>query len=117
MKKTILLALLFVPAYLALALWIPETYRAKQDDSFFLFTADYFRSKLVLQPVLTTWLTSLLLQFFRWHLVAGLIQGILSLFTAICLRLSFKGGWTGYLSLIPSLCLLRLYLELNSMLV
>ena len=27
------------------------------------------------------------------------------MFTAICLRLSFRGGWTGYLSLIPSLCL------------
>ena len=105
MKKTVFLALLFVPAYLALALWMPETYRAKQDDSFFLFTADYFHSKLALQPVLTTWLTSLLLQFFRWPIVAGMIQGILSWLTAICLRLSLKDGWVGYLSLVPSLCL------------
>lgn len=105
MKKILFIALLFVPAYLALAFWLPETYRLLQFDSFFLFTADYFSIKLSQPPALTAWFTSLLFQLFRWPWVAALVQGLIAFLTIVCLALLLRGGWKRWLSLIPSLLL------------
>ncbi len=86
---------------------MPETYRALQLDSFFLFTSDYFISKLALPPALTSWCTSLLLQLFRWPWVGALLQGIVAWLTVTFLYLLFRcKGWKGLLALLPSLLLL-----------
>lgn len=105
MKKTLFVALLFVPAYLVLAFCFYETYRSLQFDSFFLFTSDYFFSKFAQPPALTAWATSLLFQLFRWPWVAALLQALIAWLTVVCLNIVLKNGWKRWLSLIPSLLL------------
>ena len=93
-------------AYQVLAWWMPETYRAMQLDSFFLFTADYFHSKFSLPPALTSWCASLLLQVFRWPWLGALVQGLVSGLTAASLSLLFRTrGWKVVLALLPSIAL------------
>ncbi len=101
----------FLASYAALACWLSDTYLTAQEDSFFLFTADYFCSKLPLQPAVTSWLDSLLLQFFRWPLVAALIQALVAWLTALCLRLMLPSDNRRFdlLALLPSLVLLLLW--------
>ena len=96
-------------AYAGLAWWMPETYRLLQYDSFFLFTADYFYSKFTQPPALTAWLTSLLLQLFRWPWMAALVQGFVAWLTVVCLTVLLKDGWKRWLSLLPSLLLFLLW--------
>ena len=105
MKKTLFVALLFVPAYLALAFCFFETYRSLQFDSFFLFTSDYFFSKFAQPPALTAWATSLLFQLFRWPWVAALLQALIACLAVVCLNIVLKNGLKRWLSLIPSLLL------------
>ena len=83
MKKSSYLMLLLpcgLP-FVAAALY-PETYRALQADSFFLFTTDFFHEKLHYQSFFG-WLASLFLQFFRWPFVAAALQA----FFALCVTL------------------------------
>ena len=110
MKKTLLIALLYVPAYLVLAFLFAETYRMLQYDSFFLFTADYFHIKLSQPPAITAWVTSLLLQLFQWPWVAALVQGLVAWLTVVCLSFLLKGGKKSLLALLPPLLLILFWL-------
>lgn len=110
MRKSILFHLssfaVCLLAYTALGWWMSETYHALQLDSYFLFTSDYFYSKLALPPALTSWCTSLLLQLFRWTWAGVLVQAIVAWLTVTFLYLLINSkGWKGLFSLLPSLLL------------
>lgn len=98
------LALCLLP-YVVLSCWLPDTYLTMQEDSFFLFTADYFRFKLSVQPAVSSWLSSLLKQFFRWPLLGALIQGLIAWLTVQCLRQMLPANKRRFdlLVLLPSL--------------
>lgn len=115
MKKFLAFSLLplafFLLSYMALACWLSATYLAMQENSFFLFSFDYFYSKLPLQPALTGWIDSLLLQFFRWPLLAALLQALIAWLTMLFLRMSLplKGTRSFCVAMLPSLMLLLVW--------
>ena len=67
---------------IGMVLSFPETYRAMQADSLFLWTPEFLSLTQHHQPWLTCWLTALVLQAFRYPWVAALIQATMAWTTA-----------------------------------
>lgn len=61
----------------------PESLRLNEGNAYFLFTREYFLSKLGLTPVLTSWMEDFLYQFYRWPIVGAIIQSIILGATAL----------------------------------
>lgn len=71
----------------------PCHFRLMEGDSLFLFTREFFVSKLSDAPCLSNWLSDFLLQFYRWPLVGAFIEAFLVAGALLCLlRLLAKRG-------------------------
>ena len=72
-------------------MWVmvyPESLRLQEGNAYFLFTREYFLSKLNMAPALTAWIEDFLFQFYRWPIVGAIIQSLLlGLTTIICMAI------------------------------
>lgn len=54
----------------------PESLRLQEGNAYFLFTREYFLSKLNMTPALTAWIEDFFFQFYRWPLAGAIIQSL-----------------------------------------
>ena len=96
MRNALLFSFLATSACAAfLCLMYPEMYRIMQGDSVFFFTADFFQLKLTQPPAVTSWLVSLLVQFYRWPWAGAVVQTLVVCLSSLMLfglALRFSGS-------------------------
>jgi len=90
----------------------PESLKLQEGDAYFLFTWEYFLSKLDLIPSLTSWLEDFLFQFYRWPLVGAIIHAlVLGIATLFCLSIprAFKRETMNEMALLLPVCLIYFF--------